>query len=111
MAKKNTQASKKAVPEADSMGIDEQKALMQEQFKFQLKALLKSAAAMGVNLEDVYEKPPVNITVIYDSAAQTAKVQQPGTAVPLDALGQPVQAPAAAQLRPGQLIPGSQNWK
>jgi hypothetical protein len=108
--KKNTPASTPAEPEADSLSIEEQKAVMQEQFKFQLKALLKSAEAMGVNLSEVYEKPPVNITVVYDSSAQTAKIQQPGDKVPLDALGGPA-ANAPAQLKPGQIIPGSQTWR
>jgi hypothetical protein len=114
MATKKTPVAKtsqvEVKPQNDSMSIEDEKAAMQEQFKFQLKSLLKGAAAMGMSMEDIYEKPPVNITVVYDQTSQTAKIQQPGDRVPLDALGQPV-AQAPAQLRPGQVIPGTQNWR
>lgn len=110
MATKKAPLASKAKSETTSMTIEEERAVMQDQFKLQLKFLLKSAAAAGINLEDVYDKPPVNITVVYDSVNQAAKVQQAGDKVPLDALGQPV-VNAPAQLKPGQQIPGTQNWR
>lgn len=112
--KKTTQAAS-AAPQKDSMSQEEEIAAMQEQFKFQLKALLKSAAAAGVDIKDIYEPPPVANTVVLDAAQLIEAIKEAaksGSNVvsnpTLKDLGAPVNAP---NLKPGQLIPGTQNWR
>lgn len=123
--KKNTPA-KKVAPEnsskseATDLTVAEEKAAMEEQFKFQLKSLLKSAQSMGIDLNEVYEKPPSETTVTMSASDLLEAIRNMGSTnnsnlggparnVPLDALGQPVQGDA--KLKPGQIIPGTQNWQ
>jgi hypothetical protein len=114
----------KVAPENDSMSQDNQKALMQEQWKAQLKMMLKSAKAAGIDLNDVFEQPPAETAVTMNSAdlasVISTAVKEAVTAtkdvlggraagIPLDAYGQPVNNPGG-RMKPGQIIPGTQNF-
>lgn len=122
--KKNTRANRVAPEnpsESEATVSAEDRVAMEEQFKFQLKSLLKSAQSMGIDLNEVYEKPPAETTVTMSaselldairgmSSNNNNNLGGPAKNVPLDALGQPVPV-ADMKLKPGQIIPGTQNWQ
>lgn len=120
MATKKVPQPKSIESEKSSMSEAEERAAMQEQFKFQLKTLLKSASSMGIDLTEIYEKPPAETTVTLNASdllnairglsTNNSNLGGPSKNVPLDALGQPI-AVSDAKLKPGQLIPGTQNWQ
>lgn len=85
----------------------EEAAAMKEQVAYQLAQLLKMAEKMGVNLDEVFPKPPAETTVVVEApstqeivsiAAQAAVAAMRGTTAP-------AQGPSAPY-KPGQALPG-----
>jgi hypothetical protein len=73
-----------AEPEKVSpMTVEDEAAAMKQQVLYQFKQLLKMAETMGIKLEEIYEKPPVDVTKVVASAipapATEAGKLKPGT--------------------------------
>lgn len=64
------------------MTIEDEQAAMKQQVLYQFKQLLKMAETMGIKLEEIYEKPPVDVTKIVATAVPEPAPQgrlKPGT--------------------------------
>jgi len=113
-------ATKKKAPitdevvENNSTSAEDEATAMKEQVAYQLAQLLKMAEKMGVDLTEVFPKPPKEVTVVQESpstqdivtiAAQAAVAAMKGVAPAGSQPGQPY--------KPGQALPGGGwiQWK
>src|SRR5712692_6613765 len=102
-----------AIVEKHSMTAEEELAAMKEQVKLNMVNLLKMAKQLGVDLEEIYEKPPVENTVIEAAkAAATVAIEKTieimtksGRNITLADLGGPA-ANVSKDYRPGEALPG-----
>lgn len=123
-----TKAKTKKAPAApiavEDNSDSEAKASMQNDLKIQLKMLVKSLKASGMDLSDVFETPPTEVTKTFNTedltAAISAAVKEAvnqtaavlggkNSGIPMSAYGEP-QRDASGKLKPGALIPGTQNY-
>lgn len=126
MATKRKAPAKSVAQESNSTSVEDTQAIqaaMQEQFKVQLKQLLKSAKAAGLDINELYETPPSEtvsqvfsaedltnaISTAVKEAVWASKDVLGGKSanIPLDAYGKPVDV---NNLPPGSIIPGTQNY-
>lgn len=94
--------------------LDEER--MQEQIKENLKSLLKLAAKRGISIEDLFDAPPADTTVVEETAEVNASIDeelgvQPDWdvrrgEVPMSKKKQKKLAKLMAQARPQELKPG-----
>lgn len=82
------------VPEVENEAQD-----MQSQIKYQLAALIKMANRMGIDLDELYESPPTQTTVVLEQAAEDVPLEKV-----VDSAGQ-----VPERMLPGTVLPGG-NW-
>lgn len=90
-------------PEAQVAAVAEQQdenEIMGQQIKYQLAALMKMAQRMGIDLDELYETPPKETTVVLEEATSDVPIEEV-----VDSVGQkPDHRP-----QPGTVLPGG-NW-
>ncbi len=82
-----------AEPEKVSpMTVEDEAAAMKQQVLYQFKQLLKMAETMGIKLEEIYERPPTEVTKVVASALPAPEAAAPVKLKPGTVLGTGVNA-------------------
>lgn len=81
---------------------EDENVTMQEQLKYQLTAMIRMAKKMGIDLDEIYETPPKETTVVLEQATEDVPVE-----AIVDSVGhKPV---VSDRPKPGTVLPGG-NW-
>src|SRR5690348_9620485 len=84
---------------AIAVEAEDENKLMGEQIKYQLAALIKMAARMGVDLDELYEAPPKDTTVVLEEEPEDTHIEKI-----VDSAGKEPE-----RLKQGTVLPGG-NW-
>lgn len=102
-------------PENNSQNAEDEAAAMKEQVAYQLAQLLKMADKMGIKLDEVFEKPPVETTVVQENPSTQEIVNIAAQAAVAAMRGSNPNQPGLppGPLKPGQALPGGGwvQWK
>jgi len=112
---KKAPAATEVAVENNSQNAENEAAAMKEQVAYQLAQLLKMADKMGIKLDEVFEKPPVDTTVVHESPTTQEIVNIAAQAAVAAARGMNPnqQQVPSGPLKPGQALPGGAwvQWK
>lgn len=112
---KKAPATAEAVVENNSQNAEDEAAAMKEQVAYQLAQLLKMADKLNMNLDEIFERPPVATTVVTEAPTtqEIVNIAAQAAVAAMKGVNPNQQQVPAGPLKPGQALPGGAwvQWK